>query len=97
MNADKQIQINKTNIELPCSIGDTVYVTKSYFDDDGYLVRAIAKTEVVKIRVVLDKTKEPSFEIDTRVNTYGPWLVDTFPDEESAKASLGLEHYQYEQ
>lgn len=93
MNADKQIQINKTNIELPCSIGDTVYVTKSYFDDDGCLVRAIAKTEVVKIRVVLDKTKEPSFEIDTRVNTYGLWLGDTFPDEESAQMSFVRKDY----
>ncbi len=89
----KQTQVKKMTIKCPCSIGDTVYVTKSYFDDDGYFIQGIDKTEVIKITVIVDINNTPFFEINTRANSYGTWLGDTFPDEESAKASFARKDY----
>lgn len=93
MASKKQTQVKKMTIKCPCSIGDTVYVTKSYFDDEGYFMQGIDKTEVTKITVTIDRNNKPLFKVDTQANSYGTWLGDTFPDEESAQASFSRKDY----
>ena len=73
-------------------IGDTVYVAKRYFDDEGYYMLAIDKTEVLRIEIVFTKDG-PLTKVDTKGNYGGTWLGDTFPDEESAKASFSRKDY----
>ena len=88
MNAKKQTQVHRTKIELPCSIGDTVYVTKSFYDEDGYFMQHVYEAEVTEIKVVINRDNKPFFQISTWANSYGTWLGDTFPDEEGARNSF---------
>ena len=88
MASKKQMKVNKMTIKCPCSIGDTVYVTKSFYDEDGYFMQHVYEAEVTEIEVVINRDNKPFFQISTRANSYGTWLGDTFPDEESARKSF---------